>query len=510
MNDNIIINTNQDYSNNCLKPISEQILPEHSNADTLTHLNNFANNNNLDNNKEDSISAKANYQNEVDNYQEFNTNTNIQIDVNNSYNEKIKYTKSNINDNLSTDSGTKIQNNTNKISSLREYLQGGYKKYPHAKNSRYLIQHYNYWEGHNYFPYAGHIIEGPCSFRPTMASGLAVTLPVGLFIGFNADYITEHWTIAVLLISGILGLLVLFFLILGSFRDPGILRKHHYSGFYKYERRSSKIFQLGYIRHYKYCGTCSIIRPIRSSHCADCNNCVEKCDHHCPWIGNCVGKRNYFFFYFFVVFLTASLLYIEGFSIAHIWKYLHDNIDENEFKTEDKKRKKIVAYCLCDLIISLYLIIYCILCMAFTVGLLIYHTSLVINNETTKEMLKFVWKNPFGNSYNRNFEYNMSNTLFPEIKKYSILDILRNGKISNFERNEIERQRLLQQQFYNNNYNQGNNAYNNNNIVNNNQLMNSNLKEQKIINIDPNQDVNDMMEMKNSSANVYMQLDNLK
>lgn len=51
---------------------------------------------------------------------------------------------------------------------------------------------------------------------------------------------------------------------------------------------------------YKYCTICHIEQPLRCKHCKSCDHCVATHDHHCPWIGNCVGERNRFYFFWFL------------------------------------------------------------------------------------------------------------------------------------------------------------------------------------------------------------------
>ncbi len=119
-------------------------------------------------------------------------------------------------------------------------------------------------------------------------------------------------------------------LIVLAFVDPGVLKKNleefeypefqpipvplqFLTGEQKYYDRNYLFPNKGHNLKLKFCRTCLIYRPPRTTHCMECNVCVEKFDHHCPWIGNCVGKRNYKYFLPFVFSLSvlASLLFAQ-------------------------------------------------------------------------------------------------------------------------------------------------------------------------------------------------------
>ncbi|MGH0136415.1 UNVERIFIED_CONTAM: hypothetical protein FKN15_061062 [Acipenser sinensis] len=46
-------------------------------------------------------------------------------------------------------------------------------------------------------------------------------------------------------------------------------------------------------------------KGLKAKHCSSCNKCISDFDHHCKWLNNCVGGRNYWFF--FCTVLSAVL-----------------------------------------------------------------------------------------------------------------------------------------------------------------------------------------------------------
>jgi len=135
----------------------------------------------------------------------------------------------------------------------------------------------------------------------------------------------------------------------------------------------------------KYCKTCNIWRPPRAHHCRLCDNCIETQDHHCVWVNNCVGRRNYRYFFTFVLSLMTAASYLLAASLAQILVYM--NREHISFGASISHFR-----------VPFAMVIYGFFGIMYPAALTGYHVFLMARGETTREYLnshKFLKKDRY-------------------------------------------------------------------------------------------------------------------
>ncbi|CAM8912617.1 unnamed protein product [Rhodiola kirilowii] len=271
-----------------------------------------------------------------------------------------------------------------------------------------LIRTYKAWKGSNVFCFGGRLIFGP-DVRSLPLTILLIVAPLVVFLVFVGRKLMDdfnQWGVAIVVAPVVFTCWTLCALLLTSSRDPGIIprnkRPPEPEGFERSETlpgqtprlpRTKDVIINGTIVKVKYCDTCMLYRTPRSSHCSICDNCVERFDHHCPWVGQCIGVRNYRFFYMFVS--SATLLCVYVFSFC--WVYI-TMIMESEDTSIWEAMIKTPA--------SIALIIYTFIATWFVGGLSVFHFYLISTNQSTYENFRYKYDrrvNPFNKSMLHNF-----------------------------------------------------------------------------------------------------------
>nr|CAG4640655.1 EOG090X01OT [Eulimnadia texana] len=212
-----------------------------------------------------------------------------------------------------------------------------------------------------------------------------------LFFIFDCPYLAVHITPAIPVVGGLLFVFVLAALFRTSFSDPGIVPRatpdeaadiekqievpnSPHVPAYRPPPRTKEVIVCGQPVKLKYCFTCKIFRPPRASHCSICDNCVERFDHHCPWVGNCVGRRNYRYFYTFIVSLAFLCVFIFACAITHLVLLTRGDKPFLEAIKESPA--------------SVLVAVICFFSVWSVLGLAGFHTYLTTSNQTTNEDIK--------------------------------------------------------------------------------------------------------------------------
>ena len=212
------------------------------------------------------------------------------------------------------------------------------------------------------------------------------------------------------IIASILYILALVYTILGGFTDPGILPRQRQDYYYNTNKTSLKYVINGHIYRLNYCYSCSLFRPPRTSHCSLCDNCVERFDHHCLWLGTCIGKRNYRYFYFLISSLSAAAIFRLCYSLYYV-------INQSKKLKNKEEYNKLILWGLAALAFFDVLFIAC-----FMGKLFILHTWLVFNSKTFYEDIKKKFRNvPSINPFRKYLLYTWKRIICKKPPKSSLL-----------------------------------------------------------------------------------------
>lgn len=157
------------------------------------------------------------------------------------------------------------------------------------------------WPGKNRFCCGGMLMLGPASENTKPVGSALLVIWPGVLLSVFSEI--DRASVIVTLVTSAVAVAYLF---LAATSDPGValrsLDPRLAQAAQPYPMSRMRVQQKD--DHYtwmKFCETCRIYRLPRMSHCGICDNCVDCFDHHCPWIGTCVGRGNYRSFLGFVL-----------------------------------------------------------------------------------------------------------------------------------------------------------------------------------------------------------------
>lgn len=78
------------------------------------------------------------------------------------------------------------------------------------------------------------------------------------------------------------------------------------------------------LEFHNFCALCGTPVQDQSKHCMVCYRCVDKFDHHCTWVNNCIGSKNYRDFFKMILTFELFLIIVTSLKV-HCLSLFWDN-----------------------------------------------------------------------------------------------------------------------------------------------------------------------------------------
>ena len=249
---------------------------------------------------------------------------------------------------------------------------------------------YQIWPGNDKFFWDGRIIVGP-NYKAFLNTIVLVLVPSVVFTSAVAPDLSREYSWAWQAVSTVWPIYVIACLVRTGTMDPGILPRLPRPP--PRDRNDPPRERVRDVPHeptkklvtVKWNDTTNFFQPPRAHHCSINNDCVEKFDHHCPWVGTTIGRRNYRHFLLFVFGTTLWCGFVVGSCVLSILVEIDERNDEVDPATGKSVNTQAVTGALRASGAALFCGIIALFGFMFVFALSAFHVVLIWQNQTTYE-----------------------------------------------------------------------------------------------------------------------------
>lgn len=255
---------------------------------------------------------------------------------------------------------------------------------PQREDRRPAARNYQAWGSQNIVFLLGGRFRYTRGRPVSVATGVLMLVPLVLFCVFEASWFWHERSPAVVVLFGYCWAVAFASFVRAAVSDPGSVARntHLVEDGFRLPDDYCSVISLpsagggGRAVEVKYCATCKVWRSPRTFHCVRCDQCVEGHDHHCKWLNNCVGARNYGVFYGFLVFGNLSCAYYVTCSFYHLF-----SVSRTQFGSDFRRCLNHIPMSLVNGVLGVLLWVYPLLLLA-------YHTYFALTQQTTREFIR--------------------------------------------------------------------------------------------------------------------------